>query len=79
MAFSAGFHACTVIFLVMTGIILKLGFFYYGGVLLAGIVLTYEHLIVKPGDLSRVNFASFRINHYVGLLIFITTLMDIFW
>lgn len=79
LAFSAGFHACTLLFLIMTGIILELGFFYYIGVLLAGIVLVYEHLIVKPGDLSRVNFASFRINRYVGLLIFITTLLDIFY
>ncbi|MGS0764135.1 UbiA-like polyprenyltransferase [Syntrophomonas curvata] len=78
LAFSAGFHACTVVFLVMAGIILELGFFYYAGVLLAGMVLIYEHLIVKPGDLSRVNFASFRINRYVGILIFIATLMDIF-
>ncbi|HBQ27451.1 MAG TPA: 4-hydroxybenzoate octaprenyltransferase, partial [Syntrophomonas sp.] len=64
--------------LVLTGIILKLGLFYYAGVLLAAIILLYEHLIVKPGDLSRVNFASFKINRYVGLLIFITTLIDIF-
>ena len=78
LAFSAGFHACTVVFLVMAGIILELGFFYYAGVLLAGMVLIYEHLIVKPGDLSRVNFASFRINRYVGILIFVATLMDIF-
>lgn len=78
LAFSAGFHVCTVVFLVMTGIILELGFFYYAGVLLAAMILIYEHMIVKPGDLSRVNFASFRINHYVGLLIFIAALMDIF-
>ena len=78
LIFSAGFHVGTVFFLVLTGIILKLGLFYYTGVLLAAIILLYEHLIVKPGDLSRVNFASFKINRYVGLLIFITTLIDIF-
>lgn len=78
LKFSVGFHVGTVFFLVLTGIILKLGLFYYAGVLLAAIILLYEHLIVKPGDLSRVNFASFKINRYVGLLIFITTLIDIF-
>jgi 4-hydroxybenzoate polyprenyltransferase len=78
LIFSTGFHVGTIFFLVMTGIILKLGLFYYTGVLLAAIILLYEHLIVKPGDLSRVNFASFKINRYVGLLIFITTLIDIF-
>jgi 4-hydroxybenzoate polyprenyltransferase len=78
LIFSGGFHIGTVFFLVLTGIILNLGLFYYAGVLLAAIILLYEHLIVKPGDLSRVNFASFKINRYVGLLIFITTLIDIF-
>lgn len=78
LAFSVGFHTCTILFLVLTGLFLDLGLFYYIGVLLAGVVLVYEHLIVKPGDLSRVNFASFKINHYVGLLILVTTLMDIF-
>lgn len=78
LIFSAGFHVGTIFFLVLTGIILKLGLFYYTGVLMAAIILLYEHSIVKPGDLSRVNFASFKINRYVGLLIFITTLIDIF-
>ena len=78
LIFSAVFHVGTVFFLVLTGLILKLGLFYYTGVLLAAIILLYEHAIVKPGDLSRVNFASFKINRYVGLLIFITTLIDIF-
>lgn len=77
LTFSAVFHVFTVAFFIFTGLILKLGFFYYIGVLMAAIILLYEHSIVKPGDLSRVNFASFKINHYVGLLIFITTLMDI--
>lgn len=77
LIFSAGFHFFTIIFLVATGMILKLGLYYYAGVCLAAIILIYEHAIVKPGDLSRVNFASFKINHYVGLIIFIMTLIDI--
>lgn len=77
LIFSAGFHVFTVIFLVLTGLILNLGIMYYSGVVFAAFVLLYEHVIVKPGDLSKVNFASFKINRYVGLIIFITTLMDI--
>lgn len=78
LRFSAIFHIFTLVFLSLTGVILSLGLWYYLGVVLAGIVLIYEHSIVKPGDLSRVSFASFRINRYVGLLIFVTTLVDIF-
>lgn len=78
LRFSAIFHIFTMIFLSITGIILHLGIWYYLGVVLAGMVLIYEHSIVKPGDLTRINFASFKINRYVGLLIFVTTLVDIF-
>ncbi|HZK43680.1 MAG TPA: UbiA-like polyprenyltransferase [Syntrophomonadaceae bacterium] len=77
LMFSAFFHIFTVIFLVLTGVILKLGLVYYLGVVFVALLLIYEHSIVKPGDLSRVNFASFKINRYVGLIIFITTLIDI--
>lgn len=75
--FSAVFHVLTVILLMLTGLILKLGGWYYAGVTFAAAILIYEHIIVKPGDLSRVNFASFKINHYVGLIIFVMTLIDI--
>lgn len=77
LIFSSVFHIFTIIFLILTGLVLHLGFIYYSGVLFAGGVLLYEHIIVKPGDLSQVNFASFKINHYVGLIIFVTTLIDI--
>ncbi len=77
LRFSALFHFFTIVFLLMNGVIMSLGPLYYLGVVFAAVILTYEHLIVKPGNLSRVNFASFKINHYVGLIIFVTTLMDI--
>jgi len=79
LIFSAGFHFFTIVFLVATGLILHLGIWYFGGVGLAAIILVYEHSIVRPGDLSRVNFASFKINRYVGLIIFIMTLIDVWF
>ncbi len=77
LRFSAIFHFFTLLFLFVNGIIMDLGVYYYLGVVFTAVILTYEHIIVKPGNLSRVNFASFKINHYVGLIIFATTLMDI--
>ncbi|MGE5390333.1 MAG: UbiA-like polyprenyltransferase [Deltaproteobacteria bacterium] len=77
LVFSAGFHFFTIVFLVTTGLILNLGLYYYAGIFLAAFILIYEHAIVRPGDLSRVNFASFKINHWVGLIIFIMALIDI--
>lgn len=77
LIFSAGFHVFTIVFFVLSGIIMQMGIWYYAGIIFALIILIYEHIIVKPGDLSRVNFASFKINRYVGLIIFTTAAMDI--
>lgn len=75
--FSAVFHLFTVLFLIVNGIVLNLGIWYYLGVVLTFIILAYEHLIVRPGYLEKVNFASFKINHYVGIMIFAFSIIDI--
>lgn len=77
--FSTIFHLLTIVCLALTGIILGLGLWYYTGVAFTALLLTYEHFIVSPGNMDRVNFASFRINHYVGLIIFISTVFDILY
>lgn len=53
-----------------------------GWVALAGLVavaglLAYEHALVKPSDLSRVNAAFFTVNGYISLLFFLTWAGDI--
>ncbi len=78
LIFSAVFHFFTLVFLTLNGIVLNLGYWYYMGVMIVMLILVYEHWIVRPGDLSRVNLASFKINRYVGLIVFIMTLLDIF-
>lgn len=77
LIFSAAFHLSTVIFLILNGLVMQLGIWYFIGIAFTAILLLYEHIIVTPANLVRVNFASFRINHYVGLIIFIMTLADI--
>ncbi|MDT0343414.1 menaquinone biosynthesis prenyltransferase MqnP [Streptomyces litchfieldiae] len=37
----------------------------------------YEHSIVKPGDLSRVNRAFFTVNGFVGISLFVFALADL--
>lgn len=78
LLFSALFHFFTLVFLLLNGLVLKLGYWYYSGVMIVMLILAYEHWIVRPGDLSRVNLASFKINRYVGLIVFVMTLLDIF-
>ncbi|MDD4775409.1 MAG: putative 4-hydroxybenzoate polyprenyltransferase [Syntrophomonas sp.] len=77
LQFSAGFHLLAVICLVSNGWVMGLGSWYFAGVAFTALLLLYEHSIVSSTNLARVNFASFRINHYVGLIIFVMTLIDI--
>ena len=43
--------------------------YWAGWVLITG-VLAYEHAIVRPGDLSRIDKAFFDLNGYVSLVFF---------
>lgn len=52
----------------------QLGWVYRAGVLAVGALLVYEHSMVRPDDLSRVNLAFFHVNAVVsvGLLVIAT-------
>jgi 4-hydroxybenzoate polyprenyltransferase len=42
------------------------------GLVLMAALLAYEHWIVRPSDLSRLNAAFFNVNGYISLLLFLT-------
>jgi len=50
---------------------LNLGPLSLAGVAAVGLLLIYEHSLVKPGDLSRVNAAFFTMNGWVSVLFFV--------
>ena len=56
-----------------------LGFVSFLGLAIVGLLLAYEHSLVRPTDLSRVNTAFFTINGWIGILLFATTLIDLLW
>mgnify|MGYP001163725053 CR=1 FL=1 len=56
---------------------LSLGWIYYSGVLAVAILLAYEHRIVRPDDLSRVNLAFFRVNAVVSIGLFLIVTLDL--
>lgn len=68
---SAGMHAGTVILLFLTAWLTKLGWIAYTGVAIAAGILVWEHWIVKPSDLSRINVAFFNLNGYISILLFL--------
>lgn len=54
-----------------------LGWIYWIGIAAVGVLLIYEHAIVRPDDLSRVNLAFFHINTIVGIGLFLVTTLDL--
>lgn len=66
-------HALTFGFFLLAGVTEGMGWIYYLGVAFTGAVLWYEHRLVKPSDLSKVDRAFFQANVVVslGMLAFI--------
>jgi 4-hydroxybenzoate polyprenyltransferase len=73
---SAILHLFTIILLFYTGIYLNLGLWYWVGILLTTSLLIYEHAIITPKDLSRLNQAFFTMNGWVSVVLFGTTLLN---
>lgn len=71
------FHLCTIAFLALIGLRAEMGLIYWLGFLAVGLVLFWEHCIVTPKDLSRINRAFFDLNAYVSIGYFLATLGDI--
>ena len=75
---SVACHVVAVGALVAVAVIGKLGGFYIGAVAAIAALLVYEHAIVKPDDLRRVNQAFFHVNAVVSGVILAGCLLDIF-
>ena len=52
------------------------GWIYFIGVIVVAGLLIYEHSLVKPDDLSRLDAAFFNMNGYISVTIFVFTLID---
>ena len=74
---SAAVHVVSIALFIWFGIAVDLGLFWYAGVALAAVALVYEHLIVHPTDLSRVNRAFFTVNGFIGIALFVTAVADL--
>lgn len=70
-------HAAAVILLVDFGALCSLSWIYTAGVSVVVGCLIYEHSLVKPTDLSRINAAFFTMNGIVSVVFFVFTLADV--
>jgi 4-hydroxybenzoate polyprenyltransferase len=63
-------HAATLGLLVAVGLGLHLHVLYWLGVVAVGCLLLYEHALVSPGDLRRLNAAFFTMNGVISVVFF---------
>ena len=71
------FHALTVLLLMGTATLANLGWIAYLGIAIVAGILYWEHRLVTPHDLSRVNVAFFNLNGYISILLLLTFAGDI--
>ncbi len=73
---SSLFHLLTLIFLTLVGFSAGLRAIYWSGLGVVAAILFWEHRLVKPDDLTRIDRAFFDFNAYVSVGFFLATLGD---
>jgi 4-hydroxybenzoate polyprenyltransferase len=64
-------HAVTAVALAALGLMVPLGVVYWLGWLAVVGLLIYEHSLVRPGDLSRLDMAFFNVNGYIAVIVLV--------
>jgi 4-hydroxybenzoate polyprenyltransferase len=71
------FHLGTVLLLVLAGLGLDVGVAYWLGVAAVAALLGYEHSLVRPGDLKRLDAAFFTVNGVISIVFLCFVLADV--
>ncbi|MEP7211887.1 MAG: UbiA-like polyprenyltransferase [Acidobacteriota bacterium] len=66
------FHAQAFLVLLLLYAVTGLGWLALAGVAAVGLLMIYQHTLVKPNDLSRMNAAFFTTNAFVSVILFLT-------
>jgi 4-hydroxybenzoate polyprenyltransferase len=74
LAVSAVSHVITVLLLLALGLFMGLGWPYWVGLFAVAVLLAWEHSLVHPDDLSRVDVAFFNVNSYISITLFLSIL-----
>ncbi len=70
-------HFCTVVAFVALWYFVPLGPVFLGGIVMLALLLVYEHSLVRPDDLSRVNTAFFHVNAAISVGILVLGVIDL--
>ncbi len=71
-------HIAMVALLLGVGVALSMSWLYYVGVAAAAALLVYEHSLINPRDLSKINIAFFTVNSYIAGTLFVFTLASLY-
>jgi 4-hydroxybenzoate polyprenyltransferase len=71
------FHALAFVLFTFTGIIQELNFVYFIGIILTGSALFYQHIVVNPKDLSKIQVSFFSMNGFIALTLFVATWLSL--
>lgn len=69
-------HGVTIISLAAFGWVAGFGIWYVAGIVVAAGILAWEHQLVRPGDLSRLDAAFFTMNGVMSVTVFVFALLD---
>ncbi|MGW1279523.1 menaquinone biosynthesis prenyltransferase MqnP [Streptomyces tsukubensis] len=70
-------HLVTMALLVWYALATDAGAFFWVGLAIVAAAFVYEHTIVRPHDLSRLNRAFFTVNGFIGITLFVCALADL--
>ncbi len=71
---SSACHVVTVLLLGVLGLLMGLTWPYWVGLAVVAGLLVWEHRLVRPDDLSRIDLAFFNINSYISVTLFLSIL-----
>ena len=77
LAVSALLHAAMIPLLIAVQRLCGGGLVFMAGILATAAALLYQHAIVKPGDLSRINAAFFTANGFVSVTLAVCGIADV--
>lgn len=70
-------HTAVMALLVAYAVATDAGAFFWIGLMIVAGAFVYEHYIVRPHDLSRLNRAFFSVNGFIGIALFVCALLDL--
>jgi 4-hydroxybenzoate polyprenyltransferase len=70
-------HGLTIPALALFGWGAGFGLWYAAGVVAAAVLLAWEHQLVRPDDLSRLDAAFFQMNGVMAVTVFVFALVDV--